>query len=128
MRTDDILANRDHLAFADTLDHDHIGLHQASSIYTRSLIEARLAGRSLRLRIHVPGFDAVCRMTQAGMGVGIIPQHAYELLGRSMGLIAKPLTDPWAARALQIILRHHPLSGVGTLLVDHLRSGAERSS
>jgi DNA-binding transcriptional LysR family regulator len=53
----------------------------ASSIYTRSLIEARLAGTPLKLRIHVPGFDAVCRMAQAGMGIRIVPNRAFELLG-----------------------------------------------
>ena len=121
MRRDNVLARRRRVSFVDMLDHDHIGLHHASSIYTRSLIEARLAGRPLRLRIHVPGFDAVCRMAQAGMGVGIIPQRAFELLGRPMALVAKPLTDPWATRALRIVVRDQPLSRVGALLVEHLR-------
>ncbi len=44
------------------------------------------AGKVLRLRIHVPGFDAMCRMVQANMGIGVLPQRAYELFGRALGL------------------------------------------
>jgi DNA-binding transcriptional LysR family regulator len=125
MRGDNRLAQRGRrVAFADTLDHDYIGLHQASSINTRTLVEARKAGQPLKLRIHVPGFDAVCRMAQAGMGIGILPERAFELLGRPMGLTAKRLTDPWGLRKLLIVVRPQPLSTVGALLVSHLRAEA----
>lgn len=109
MRPDNALAAQDRVAFVDTLEHDHIGLHQASSINRRLVIEARLAGRPLRLRIHVPGFNAVCRMAQAGMGVGIIPERAFELLGRPMGLVAWPLSDRWGRRELRIFTRQQAL-------------------
>jgi DNA-binding transcriptional LysR family regulator len=124
MRTDNPLAGRTGIEFRETLAQDHIGLHAASSIYTRSLIEARLAGEPLKLRIHVPGFDAVCRMTQAGMGIGIVPGHAFELLGRPMGLTAVPLADAWGKRMLQIVTADRPLSPLGQLLVAHLSQSA----
>jgi DNA-binding transcriptional LysR family regulator len=127
MRPDNPLAGRPSLAFRDTLAQDHIGLHAASSIYTRSLIEARLAGTPLRLRIHVPGFDAVCRMAQAGMGIGIVPSRAFELLGQPMGLTAAPLADAWGMRVLQIVTGNRPLSPLATLLVKHLQGQAELS-
>ncbi|MFP3739995.1 LysR substrate-binding domain-containing protein, partial [Burkholderia sp. SIMBA_019] len=73
MRDDHPLAGRSSIAFAETLDGDHVGLHAASSINARTHMAARQAGKHLRLRIHVPGFDAVCRMVQAGMGVGVLP-------------------------------------------------------
>ena len=79
-------AARDHLLFTDTLDFDHIGLHAASSIYLRSQYAATQAGKSMRLRINVPGFDAVCRMVQANMGIGLIPDRAFEVVGAGMGL------------------------------------------
>src|ERR1700744_4987222 len=71
VRPDHPLACRDRLAFIDTLDFDHIGLHAASSIYLMSQYAAGEAGKSIRLRINVPGVDAVCRMVQANMGVGL---------------------------------------------------------
>jgi DNA-binding transcriptional LysR family regulator len=121
MRPDNPLAGRASVAFRDTLAQDHIGLHLASSIYTRSLIEARLAAMPLKLRIHVPGFDAVCRMAQAGMGIGIVPGRAFALLGEPMGLTAVPLADDWGARTLQIVIGQAPLAPPAALLLAHLR-------
>jgi DNA-binding transcriptional LysR family regulator len=125
MRPDNPLAGRRSVAFRDTLEQDHIGLHVASSIYTRSLIEARLAGTPLKLRIHVPGFDAVCRMAQAGMGIRIVPNRAFELLGLPMGLTASPLADAWGTRVLQIVTGNRPLSPLAALLVEHLQRQAD---
>jgi DNA-binding transcriptional LysR family regulator len=117
------LARRERVAFADTLDFDHIGLHSASSINMRTHLAARQAGRALRLRIHVPGFDAVCRMVQAGMGVGVLPQQVFEAMGRQLGLAAVPLDEEWAARSLVIVVRDaDALSPVSRLLFDHLRT------
>jgi DNA-binding transcriptional LysR family regulator len=117
------LAPRASAAFAETLDFDHIGLHSASSINMRTHLAARQAGRALRLRIHVPDFDAVCRMVQAGMGVGVLPLQVFEAMGRQLGLAAVALEDEWAARSLVIVVRDSAaLSPVSRLLFDHLRT------
>lgn len=122
-RADHPLAGRDELSFVDTLDFDHVGLHTASSIYLRAQYAASEAGKPLRLRINVPGFDAVCRMVQAGMGLGLIPDRAFEVLGAGMGLNAIRLRDGWARRELKIVVRDADhLSGTGRLMLDHLRA------
>ncbi|TPG80444.1 LysR family transcriptional regulator [Pseudomonas arsenicoxydans] len=122
MLPDHPLARRSSLAFADTLDSDYVGLHSASSINMRTHAAARQAGKVLRLRIHVPGFDAMCRMVQANMGIGILPQKAYELFGRALGLHAVPLTDEWSDRALIIVVRDEAgLSPVSRMLFEQLR-------
>jgi DNA-binding transcriptional LysR family regulator len=123
VRPDHPLADRDGLAFAETLDFDHIGLHTASSIYQRSQYAANQAGKSMRLRINVPGFDAVCRMVQASMGVGLIPDRAFEVIGAGMGLQSIRLRDDWARRELKLVVRDAGhLSGTGRLVLDHLRA------
>jgi DNA-binding transcriptional LysR family regulator len=128
VRPDHPLAVRDRLSFAETLDFDHVGLHAASSIYLMSQYAAAQAGQSMRLRIHVPGFDAVCRMVQANMGIGLIPDRAFEVIGAGMNLRAIPLHDPWARRELRLVVRgSRELSGTGRLMLEHLR-GAERDS
>ncbi|MFC6301306.1 LysR family transcriptional regulator [Pseudomonas sp. CCM 7893] len=122
MPADHPLARRETLAFADTLDSDYVGLHSASSINMRTHAAAREAGKLLRLRIHVPGFDAMCRMVQANMGIGILPQKAYELFGRALGLQAVPLTDEWADRQLILVIRNEvSLSPVSRLLFEYLQ-------
>jgi len=123
MPADHPLATRDSLAFAETLDSDYVGLHAASSINMRTHAAAREAGKMLRLRIHVPGFDAMCRMVQANMGIGILPHKAYELFGRALGLHAVPLTDAWSDRSLILVVRDEAqLSPVSRLLFDHLHN------
>lgn len=122
MREDHPLANRRSIAFEETLDGDHVGLHAESSINARTHLAARQAGKALRLRIHVPGFDAVCRMVQAGMGVGVLPLKVYQLMGHSLGLVGTPLEDDWSERSLVLVARDvNALSPVSRLLFDHLR-------
>lgn len=121
MPADHSLSARESLTFAETLDSDYVGLHAASSINMRTHAAAREAGKMLRLRIHVPGFDAMCRMVQANMGIGILPQKAYELFGRGLGLQAVPLTDAWSNRSLILVVRDQAqLSPVSRLLFECL--------
>src|SRR5713226_809366 len=88
------------------------------------------AGKSMRLRIHVPGFDAVCRMVQANMGIGLIPDRAFDVIGAGMNLRSIRLRDEWAQRKLKIVVRDaRQLSATGRLVLDHLRAaGAERAT
>ncbi|MHB2210489.1 LysR substrate-binding domain-containing protein [Methylobacterium sp. CM6257] len=116
------LSGRDAIALAETLDYDHVGLHAESSIYAALRDEARRLGRPLRLRMHVPSFDAICRMAQVGMGLGTVPEHVYALLGPPMRLAAVPLTDPWAQRTLSLVVRPGFLPPAAALLLEHLRA------
>jgi DNA-binding transcriptional LysR family regulator len=121
MRPDHPLAGQSEVAFADTLDWDHIGLHAQSSIYTRSEIGAREAARPLRVRIHVPGFDAVCRTVVANLGIALIPEPVHQILGPPMGLHAVPLSDGWASREIVLVTRPgEALPPGAALLRDHL--------
>ncbi|MFB9265007.1 LysR family transcriptional regulator [Bradyrhizobium erythrophlei] len=123
MRADHPLVTRESLMFTDTLDFDHIGLHTASSIYLRSQYAATQAGKAMRLRINVPGFDAVCRMVQANMGLGLIPDRAFEVVGAGMGLCAIRLRDGWGRRELKIVVRDAAhLSATSRMMLDHLRA------
>jgi DNA-binding transcriptional LysR family regulator len=126
LRPDHPLEQRRNLQFADTLDFDQIGLHAASSIYLRMQYAATQAGKSLRLRINVPGFDAVCRMVQANMGIGLMPDRAFQVIGAGMGLRAVSLRDDWARRELKVVVRDvDELSDTGRLVLAHLKA-AER--
>ena len=128
MPADHPLATRESLAFSETLDSDYVGLHAASSINMRTHAAARETGKMLRLRIHVPGFDAMCRMVQANMGIGILPHKAYELFGRALGLHAVPLTDAWSDRSLILVVRDEAqLSPVSRLLFDYLSVRVSRT-
>lgn len=51
-------------------------------------------GRSLRVRIHVRSFDAMCQMVAAGLGIAVLPDAAVRPHLASMGLRWIELDDP----------------------------------
>ncbi len=100
-----VLASRESIGFADMLDLDQVGLDQASALQ-RFLAEraARIGGR-LRLRVRLRSFDAVCRMVEAGVGVGIVPETMARAAARTLAIAAVPIADEWAVRELRLCVR-----------------------
>lgn len=90
------------IAFSQTLDDDYVGLTSGSSLLVRMTDAAFQVGRPLKLRIQVSSFDGICRMIEAGLGIGILPRAAVrpELVEHRLRMIR--LTDAWAARTLWI--------------------------
>jgi DNA-binding transcriptional LysR family regulator len=120
------LAKRKRIAFADTLDFDHVGLHANSSIYLAMRDAAAQSGRTIKLRIHVTGLDAMCRMIHNGLGVGVMPRRAFELMHGVGNLDCVALTDAWAKRKIDLVARDFStLPVTARLLVDHLHALAE---
>ncbi|NWF45724.1 LysR family transcriptional regulator [Hydrogenophaga sp. D2P1] len=115
------LAGEEQLAFADSLDWDHVGLHANSSIYQAMHQAATTAGRGIRLRIRVTGLDAMCRMIHNGLGVGLMPRRAFELMHGVGELTCVALTDDWATRQIDLVARDFStLPVTARLLVAHL--------
>ena len=111
--------------FEASLDYDQVGLHPNSSIHLALRGAASTAGRNIRLRIRVTGLDAMCRMIHNGLGVGVMPQRAFELMHGVGDLASVALTDAWAARRLGLVARDFStLPVTARLLVDHLAAGA----
>ena len=117
------LAGRESVCFAEVLDWDIVGLHANSSIGLALRAAAAAAGRPLRQRIQVTGLDAMCRMIDNGLGVGVLPDQAFALMhgvGRGR-LQAVALQDAWAARELCLVARDFAaLPATARLLVEHL--------
>ncbi|MEQ1657647.1 MAG: LysR substrate-binding domain-containing protein [Hylemonella sp.] len=115
------LASAGAIDFVQTLEWDHVGLHATSSIYLAMREAAAAAGRSIRLRIHVTGLDAMCRMIHNGLGVGVMPRRAFELMHGVGKLACVPLQDDWAHRRIELVARDFStLPVTARLLVDHL--------
>ncbi|MGI4902721.1 MAG: LysR family transcriptional regulator [Janthinobacterium lividum] len=117
------LAGRPSLAFHETLDFDQVGLLSGDSFQQLLLASSKQAGKLLRFRVHVASFDAVCRMVQAGMGLGVIPASAVPFYQGGTGVVAIALDDVWAKRELKIVCRdYQTLPVTSRRFVDHLRS------
>ena len=115
------LAGSGPLPFAASLGEDQVGLHANSSIDLALRRAAAQAGRTLKLRIQVTSLDAMCRMIHNGLGVGVMPLRAFELMHGVGDLEAVLLSDDWALRQLVLVARDFAALPVTTrLLVDHL--------
>ncbi|MDM0037724.1 LysR family transcriptional regulator [Variovorax sp. J22G21] len=119
------------IAFADSLDHDFVGLNRGSSLLELTSRAAANAGRPLRLRVQVRSFDAMCQMIAARLGVGVLPLAACKERLGPRGLKAVRLTDDWAHRHLMLgYSAARPLSAAARLMVEHLQlpaGGAKES-
>ncbi len=119
------LSGQGALPFEASLDFDHVGLHANSSIYLAMHQAAAEHGRAIKLRIHVTGLDAMCRMIHNGLGVGVMPLRAFELMHGVGNLDSVALTDDWAQRSIDLVARDFStLPVTARTLVDHLTSRA----
>jgi DNA-binding transcriptional LysR family regulator len=114
---------RRRVAFADLLDSDFACLDSNTSI-TRELVSAaNAANRPLKLRVQVWSFEAMCRMVQAGFGIGVLPHSAAETFAKPFALRLVPLADAWAVREHLICVRQLASLPVhARRLVEHLRA------
>ncbi len=94
------------IAFADTLDLDHVGLHESSAIHAFLSQICGTLQQPFKPRIQVGNFEAACRMVEAGIGVAIMPGSAARRHAQTMSIRAVPLTDDWALRAMQVVVRN----------------------
>ncbi|MBJ7411863.1 MAG: LysR family transcriptional regulator [Phenylobacterium sp.] len=99
------LAARGAVAFAEVLDYDVVGLERSSSLQRFLTAKAAREGRPLKARIQLRSFDAVCRMVESGVGIGVVPQTTAARAARTMSLATIDLTDDWALRELTIVVR-----------------------
>jgi DNA-binding transcriptional LysR family regulator len=117
------LAKRARISFAQVLDRDFVGLDRASALQRFLADKAARIGRPLRLRIQLRSFDAVCRLVECNVGVGIVPETTARRAARAMDIVAVTLTDPWAVRDLTICVRGiRDLPPIARQLVEHLRA------
>jgi DNA-binding transcriptional LysR family regulator len=96
------LANETRTAFADTLDYDYVGLPEASAIHNFLKRAAADVQRTLRWRIQVSNFETACRMIEANVGIGVLPEGSALRHAKAMALRIVQLDDAWAERQLQI--------------------------
>ena len=115
------LARRRRVAFAETLDHDYVGLLRGTAIQLRMQQAAAALGRLLRVRIQVNSFDAVCRMVEGGVGLGVVPERAAEPFANLRRVRQLRLEETWAQRSLVLATPpQRPPSASVLRLIEHL--------
>jgi DNA-binding transcriptional LysR family regulator len=119
------LAGRARIGFAEVLDYDMVGLDRASALQRFLAEKASRIGRPLKLRVQLRSFDAICRLVECNVGVGIVPETTAQRIAKASPIAAVRLTDIWALRELTICVRNEEtLPPYARQLVDHLRASA----
>jgi DNA-binding transcriptional LysR family regulator len=117
------LAQRSTISFADVLDQEFVGLDRSSAIQRFLADKAARIGKPLRLRIQLRSFDAICRLVESHVGVGIVPETTARRAAPTLAISVIPLADPWAVRELTICVRSlDGLPSYARELVAHLRA------
>ncbi|HKM69969.1 MAG TPA: LysR substrate-binding domain-containing protein [Stellaceae bacterium] len=115
------LSTAERIAFADGLDFDFVGLDRASALQRFLSEKADRIGRRLKLRVQLRSFDAVCRLVECNVGIGVVPATTAERHAKTMSLHRIELLDEWAVRKLTICVRRlSDLPIYARELVQHL--------
>ena len=122
----DEIAQRRQAAFRDIAARDFVGLTEASALQNHIAMQAAKLGVRLRIRARLRGFDAICQMVEAGVGLAIIPDVAARRYSRTMGIKTVRIADPWTSRRLAICMRgRQSLPRPVQQLADHLKAFAK---
>jgi len=122
----DEIAQRRQAAFRDIAARDFVGLTEASALQNHIAMQAAKLGVRLRIRARLRGFDAICQMVEAGVGLAIIPDVAARRYSRTMRIRTVRIADPWTSRRLAICMRgRQSLPRPVQQLADHLKAFAK---
>ncbi len=115
------LGGRASVDFKETVGDNFVSLHRGSAIHGFADNLASEMGAGLNVRIRVSGFESLCRMVEAGVGVGLLPESVAHRLKQSHRISVLSLDNPWAVRELKIcVQRLDDLPAFGRDLVEHL--------
>ena len=99
------LQDRAKVKLTEAVSHPFITMHEGSTLVAFLREQLEMAGQRLPQRIQLYSFDSICRMVQAGVGVGVIPDSAARRYGASQGLRVVELDEPWVVRERKLLLR-----------------------
>lgn len=98
-------AGRDSIRFEELIDEPHVGLYEGSTLATFIQDNAARLGKRLNLRVSVASYDVMCRMIEAGLGIGVIPISTARRHNRAGKIRLIRLSDSWAQRTRDMVLR-----------------------
>jgi DNA-binding transcriptional LysR family regulator len=111
------------VAYARLVDFDHVALSGDSALYRYLNQQAERLGRSVRARVRVRSFDAICRMVASGVGIGIVSEPAARRCAQTMDIAVLALADAWSLRQLTLCMRSFDgLPRHAQQLVDEIRA------
>lgn len=106
-------------------DYPFIEMYEGSTLANYLHDRLREIGAEVYSRIQLYTFESVCRMVEAGVGVGIVPDFAAQRYRRTMDFEILPLNEPWVERERSILVRNlELLPACAQSLIEAIRAGA----
>ncbi len=99
------LAAHKKISFDETLEYDYISLAKGGASHSFLCQSAHAARKTLKVRIQVGTYEALCRMVEMNVGIGLLPASAARRYARTMGIRILDLNDGWAVRDIRICFR-----------------------
>lgn len=131
-----VMTHRDHplasqrsVRFAQTLEHEFVGLPANSAVPLMLHRVAAELGKTMRLRVVVTSLDAVQRVVGANLAISIIPREVAtpSMIERQLCLV--DLQEDWAERRFGVHVRDETrLSPAAASLVRHLQACATQTT
>jgi DNA-binding transcriptional LysR family regulator len=98
------LATRESIAFSEAVDYPQVGLRD-STLHDFLIETVSSLNRRLEVRVLMGSFESMCRMIEAGVGIGVLPESAARRLARGSNLRIVQLSDAWAVRERRVVYR-----------------------
>lgn len=109
------------VAFADTLEWEHVGLPGTSSIQRLFEQTALAHGKRLRGKVMVSSYESAMRVVSAQLAICVVPIELFGEAAAYQKLVHIPLTDDWAVRQFVLCYRDEAaLSPSALAFVRHL--------
>ncbi len=119
------LQDQDKVKLADAVRCRVTTMHEGSTLVAFLRDQLERIGQRLPQRIQLYSFDSICRMVQAGVGVGVIPDSAARRYGAEMKLRVVELDEPWVVRERKLLVRDiDALPGCARELIEQIRQPA----
>ncbi len=91
--------------YLQTLKYEHVSLYEGSALSTLLLQMASESHSTLRSRIRVGNFEAACRIIEANVAIGIVPESTARRYEKSMRISIARLADPWSLQRMSICMK-----------------------
>lgn len=120
------LCSQSSITLKDTLAYPHVVFHEGSTLYNFVTTQVEKLGATLPMRIQLSSYESICRMIEAGVGIGIIPESAARRHCRTMRIDTRQLNEPWIVRERSLLVRElDAVPGCVRELIDALRSAPD---
>lgn len=123
------LSMRARLRLAELLNYDLLMLGSRSALHTYLRQQVAELGGRISCRISVDDFSTLCRMAEAGIGVGIAPASCVARFEDMMAIRSIALQEAWSERRIGVFWsRDNPLDAPADRLLACLLEAAGQNA